>query len=138
MQTLLQLEQSILRDVQDLLNTCRPPQGQFASLPDANKSVANYGIMDFAHLELMSPAGRNEVLDHIKEVIKTFEPRLTNVEVAERNPADVEKMAKKDYHKGAVYLQIKATLIGNPGPDVSFETILELASGAHTVKKDLS
>lgn len=137
-QTLLQLEESILRDLQDLLNTRRPPEYQFASLESASRTVANFGLMDFAHLELLSPGGRQTVLDHIKSVIETYEPRLSSVEVIERSGESLEKLAKHDYHKGAIYLQIKARLKGNPGPEVSFETILELAKGAHTVKKELS
>ena len=137
-QTLLQLEESILRDLQDLLNSRRPPQSQFASLPAVARTTANFGLMDFAHLELLSPAGRQSVLDHIKGVIENYEPRLTSVEVIERRGEELEKLAKNDYHKGALYLQIKANLKGNPGPEVSFETILELAKGAHTVKKELS
>lgn len=136
-QTLLQLEQSILSDLQDLLNTRRPPEYQFEELHAVQKTVANYGLMDFVHLELLSPDGRQAVLDHIKNIIEIYEPRLTNVEVSERLVEDVEKVAKRDYHKGALYLQIKARLHGNPGPEVSFETILELAKGSHTVKKDL-
>lgn len=137
-QTLLQLEESILRDLQDLLNTRRPPEEQFVSLEAVSRTVANFGLMDFAHLELLSPDGRQHVLDHIKDVIETYEPRLTRVEVEERRGEDLEKLAKNDYHKGAIFLQIKARLKGNPGPEVSFETILELAKGAHTVKKELS
>jgi len=137
-QTLLQLEESILRDLQDLLNTRRPPEEQFATLETASRTVANFGLMDFAHLELLSPRSREQVLDHIKIVIETYEPRLTEVEVMERSGEDLEKLAKNDFHKGAIYLQIKARLKGNPGPEVSFETILELAKGAHTVKKELS
>lgn len=137
-QTLLQLEESILRDLQDLLNSRRPPENQFISLPEASRTTANFGIMDFAHLELLSSAGRQAVLDHIRVVIETYEPRLSSVEVIERRGEELEKMAKRDYHKGAIYLQVKANLKGNPGPEVSFETILELAKGAHTVKKELS
>lgn len=137
-QTLLQLEESILRDLQDLLNSRRPPQHQFANLPAAACTTANFGIMDFAHLELLSQAGRQAVLDHIRNVIEIYEPRLSSIEVTERRGEDLEKMAKNDYHKGALYLQVKANLKGNPGPEVSFETILELAKGAHTVKKALS
>lgn len=137
-QTLLQLEESILHDLQDLLNTRRPPEEQFATLKAVSQTVANFGLMDFAHLEMLSPSGKQYVLDHIKKVIETYEPRLTAVEVFERSEEELEKIAKRDYHKGAIFLQIRARLHGNPGPEVSFETILELAKGSHTVKKDLS
>ncbi|MBL8825104.1 MAG: type VI secretion system baseplate subunit TssE [Planctomycetia bacterium] len=137
-QTLLQLEESILSDLQDLLNTRSPPRDQFANLPDAAKTVANYGLMDFSHLEIQSRDDRMQILDHIKTLIETYEPRLHDVEVVERKQDDVEKMAKGDFRKGALFFQIKARLAGNPGPEVSFETILELSKGSHTVKKELS
>lgn len=137
-QTLVQLEQSILSDLQDLLNTRCPPRDQFALLPDAARTVANYGLMDFSHLEIQSRHDRQQILDHIKKLIETYEPRLHDVEVQERQSDEVEKIAKSDYHKGALFFQIKARLAGNPGPEVSFETILELSKGSHTVKKELS
>lgn len=137
-QTLLQLEESILSDLQDLLNTRSPPRDQFANLPNAAKTVANYGLMDFSHLEIQSRDDRKQILDHIKTLIETYEPRLHDVEVVERKQDDVEKMAKGDFRKGALFFQIKARLAGNPGPEVSFETILELSKGSHTVKKELS
>lgn len=136
-QSLDDIERSICRDLQDLLNTHRPPRDQFNGLEYAAKSVANYGMADFSHLDFLASKRLQLLLDHVREVIETYEPRLRDVRVVERPADDVEKVARRDFQHNAVYFQIKARLHGDPAPEVSFETILELAKGTHTVKKEL-
>jgi len=136
-QSLDDLEKSICRDLQDLLNTHRPPREQFEGLEYVSRSVANYGMADFSHLDFLSPKRLQVLLDHVKEVIETYEPRLRDVQVVGHSTDEVERIARRDFQHNAVYFQIRARLHGDPAPEVSFETILEVAKGTHTVKKEL-
>jgi type VI secretion system lysozyme-like protein len=131
------LEAAIREDLLDLLNTHRPPEGMFAGNPDVERSVANYGLRDLAHLETMSSGERAEMARHIKDVIETYEPRLCDVEVQIRPAAEVEAEKGHEHNRAAVYFRITAALNLRPHKveGVSFITMLELTNGRHDVFK---
>jgi type VI secretion system protein ImpF len=132
-----ELEDAVRGDLLDLLNTHRPPEGIFDGNPDVARSVANYGIRDLAHLEVMSAEQRGDMCRHIKDVIETYEPRLCDVEVSLRSPDEVEAEKGHEHNKAAVYFRITASLNLRPHKieGVSFVTMLELTNGRHDVFK---
>lgn len=123
----------LLRDVEDLLNTHRPPEGQFEGLEEVEKSVVNFGLKDLTLFAQKSEDDRNRVYRHIEETIERFEPRLQRVKVTPRDYDEVEKEEKAQFRRGSLYLRIEAQLRG-ASENIVFESILELNKGHHTVR----
>ncbi|MYN46210.1 type VI secretion system baseplate subunit TssE [Pseudoduganella sp. FT93W] len=76
---------AITRDLEDLLNTRTAlPDEYFAEFPASRRSIINYGLADFAALCLTSDVDQKVICNNLKEAIKRFEPRLSNVKTALR------------------------------------------------------
>ncbi|MGL4422507.1 MAG: type VI secretion system baseplate subunit TssE [Gemmataceae bacterium] len=128
-------EATVLRDLEELLNTKRATDGFFEGLPLVAASVANFGLRDVTHKDSSAATEREAYAQHILEVIQVFEPRLTNVMVLPRDPYEVQMEVKDRFRTGAVYFRIRATLNVDPVPieGVIFDTVLDLAKGRHEV-----
>jgi type VI secretion system lysozyme-like protein len=133
--TLRELERAVVRDLTELLNTRRPPDGFFAGLPLVEASVANYGLRDMTVVEGTAADQRELCARHIQQVIEAFEPRLTAVSVAARDPGEVRDERPQAFSLVALYFRIRATLNVDPTPidGVTFDTVLEVTTGTHTV-----
>jgi type VI secretion system lysozyme-like protein len=133
--SLAQTEAAVLRDLEALLNTKRPPEEYFEGLPLVAGSIANYGLRDMTHRDGTSGTERAALAEHIAHVIQTYEPRLTNVNVIPRTLDEVKAEQPKGYRIGAAYFRIVATLNVDPTPieGVVFDTTMELATGHHDV-----
>jgi len=75
-----QLKDSIVRDLESLLNTrlgiaCDALDAH----PEARASVLNYGLVDFAGFCLSSSEDRAAICASLKDAIERHEPRLTEV-----------------------------------------------------------
>jgi type VI secretion system protein ImpF len=143
--TLRQMEDVVRRDLEDLLNTRRPPEfvtgptGRpepfFGGLEEVPTSIVNFGLRDLAYFNTLTPELRNEFARHIELVIGAYEPRLRDVQVSVRDPLQVAETMKGDYKRTAMYFHIEARLNLDPAPEVAFETVLELTKGTHQVMK---
>lgn len=75
----MQYKDSVLFDLQDLLNSrCRSltPFSQIES-----DILLTYGVTDFAHINISSLNGREELRYKIQETLRLNEPRLSDIEV---------------------------------------------------------
>jgi type VI secretion system protein ImpF len=143
--TLRQMENAVRRDLEDLLNTRRPPEmifgpdGKsepfFGGLTEPPTSIANFGLRDLSYFDTLTPELRAEFARHIEQVITDFEPRLRDVRVTVRDPLKVAEVMKADFKRTAMYFHIEARLNLDPAPEVAFETVLELTKGTHQVMK---
>lgn len=133
--SLAQTEEAVLRDLEQLLNTKRPPEGFFEGLEAVRTSIANFGLADMTHKDGTSEDARSFISEHILDVIRIYEPRLTKVQVVPRRLEDVKEEQPKGWRVGAAYFRIVATLNVDPTPieGVVFDTVLELATGRHNV-----
>jgi type VI secretion system protein ImpF len=133
--TLGETEAAVLRDLEHLLNTKRPPEDFFAELPAVQRSIANFGLRDLTHKDGSTEESRVLIAEHILGVIETYEPRLTKIQVIPRTLDEVKQEQPKGYRIGAVYFRIVATLNVDPTPieGVVFDTMIELATGRHNV-----
>ena len=78
--SLEQLKDSIVRDLEDLLNTrCGAAHDAFDAHPEVRASVLNYGLADFAGFCLSSSEDRAAICASLKDAIERHEPRLTGV-----------------------------------------------------------
>jgi type VI secretion system protein ImpF len=133
--SLRETESAVLRDLEQLLNTKRPPENYFEALPAVRKSIANFGLRDLTHKDGTTEESRLLIAEHIAEVIETYEPRLTKVQVIPRAMEEVREEQPRGYRIGAAYFRIVATLNVDPTPieGVVFDTMIELATGRHNV-----
>ncbi len=133
--SLAETEAAVLRDLEHLLNTKRPPEYYFTELPAVSRSIANFGLRDLTHKDGSTEESRIQIAEHILSVIEIFEPRLTKVQVIPRSLDEVKQEHPRGYRIGAVYYRIVATLNVDPTPieGVVFDTMIELATGRHNV-----
>jgi type VI secretion system protein ImpF len=120
------LKDSVRRDLEWLLNTRRIAEMPDERLRELNKSVYVYGLPDFTAYSLSAPKDQAKLLRALSAAIKQFEPRLANVKI---NDLDQPDMRTRTLH-----LRIEALLLMDPSPEhISFDTVLELASGQYEV-----
>jgi len=80
--TLIQARRAITRDLENLLNTRSAiPDAELAGLPRCRKSIAGFGLADFADLSLSSSADKVEICQRLETAITRHEPRLAQVRV---------------------------------------------------------
>ncbi len=78
--TLNQARRAITRDLENLLNTRTAiADADLAGAPCCRKSIANFGLADFAELSLSSSADKLEICKRLETAINRHEPRLTQV-----------------------------------------------------------
>ncbi|TWI65473.1 type VI secretion system protein ImpF [Pseudoduganella lurida] len=78
--SLQQYRRAITRDLENLLNTrSAVPDAALAGQPHCRRSIASFGLADFAELSLSSSADRKELCDRLEAAIARHEPRLKQV-----------------------------------------------------------
>lgn len=123
-QSVRMLKDAVRRDLEWLLNTRRIAVPPDRRLTNVQKSVYVIGLDDFSGQRFDSAL----LLRHIQETVQQFEPRLKNIRVVQH-----EEAAKTR----AVRFRIEASLAMDPSPErVSFDTLLELASGQYAVREE--
>jgi type VI secretion system protein ImpF len=125
-QSVRDLKTSVRRDLEWLLNTrsvaVKPPEG----LSELAASVYAFGLPDITSLSADDSKSRARLRHMIEESIAAFEPRLSGVQVVEMAGASVARQMR---------FVIQAFLKMDPSPErVSFDTVLNLATGAYAVK----
>lgn len=135
--SLNQYEDSVRRDLVELLNTHRPREGTFRGLKEVENSIANYGLKDMTGLDESDLTQRLAFAEHIKQVIENHEPRLSNVQVETRNSDEVASEDRRNFKLAALYFRIRGTLNIDPSPidGIVFDSVLELVSGKYDVAR---
>jgi len=133
--TFAEMEARVFRDLEDLLNTRRTGADDFVGLPGVERSVVNYGLRDLTHTNSASADERQAYADHVRDTIRDFDPRLTEVEVVARPPEDVERAHGVKFKVSAMYFRVSATLRLGQGvaEPVVFDTLFDASVGRHTV-----
>lgn len=117
---------AVQREVEWLLNTRRSIVPVPVGCPEVRHSVHEYGLADTTGLAIGTSEAQKALTADIREALRRFEPRLTNVQVI--LTASSQVMAPQ------VRFSIQATLQMDPNPEqVVFDTVLEVASGAYGV-----
>lgn len=126
--SLEQLKDSVARDLEALLNT-RVILGEEhdQSFPLAVRSVAGFGLSDFAGLSLANVHDRRRICASIAAAIAAHEPRLREVRV------DLELHRKT---VNALYFSINAVLFVRPAQEpVAFDALLQPTSLQYSVSR---
>jgi type VI secretion system protein ImpF len=117
---------SVLRDVEWLLNTRRTPDTAPSWLDEVRRSVYEYGLPDTLSLSISTREGREKLVGWLEQTIATFEPRLTEVRVL---------LASADQKSAPqVRFTVSAVLRMDPSPErVLFDTVFDVAAGSYDV-----
>jgi type VI secretion system protein ImpF len=117
---------SVQRDLEWLLNTRRIAEPASAEFPEVRASLYHFGLPDISSRSADSADSRRQLLLQIEETVRTFEPRLTSVQVSLRGGAE------DGPHR--VRFVIEAMMRMEPDPErVVFDTVLEVTSGEFVV-----
>uniref|UniRef100_Q47E18 IraD/Gp25-like domain-containing protein n=1 Tax=Dechloromonas aromatica (strain RCB) TaxID=159087 RepID=Q47E18_DECAR len=126
--SLEQLKDSVARDLEALLNTRVVLDDGFeTTYPLTMRSVAGFGLSDFAGLSLANVHDRRRICASIESAIAAHEPRLREVRV------DLELHRKT---VNALYFSINAVLVVRPAQEpVSFDALLQPTSLQYSVTR---
>lgn len=126
--SLEQYKDSVARDLEDLLNTrCALPAELMRDYPECARSIANYGLVDFAGMCLNSAGDRARICTALKMTIERHEPRLRNVQARLEGKAGVINR---------VSFAIYGTLAGLPYTEaVSFDAVLQPSSLHYSINR---
>lgn len=125
--TVEQMIDSVRRDLEDLLNTHRTVEVARARFPQVENSIITYGLPDLSSYQSTKADVRRRVVERIEQAIARFEPRLKDVRAALIEDADELQFKLK--------FEIHATMRVDPSPEVSFVTILKLATGETSIQR---
>ena len=122
-----QIKASVIRDLENLLNTRR----QILILPveysQVNNSLFVYGLQDFTSKNPGSPFVRQRLRQDIEKTISRFEPRLKNVTV------HLETTAQ---NKRNLRFRIKGMLVVEPVAEpVTFDTYFDVNKGEYIISR---
>ncbi len=122
-----QIKASVVRDLENLLNTRR----QILILPveysQVNDSLFVYGLQDFTSKNPGSPFVKQQLRQDIEKTISQFEPRLKNVSV------HLETTAQ---NKRTLRFRIKGMLVIEPVAEpVTFDTYFDANKGEYIISR---
>lgn len=117
-ETLPRIKDGLRRDLEWLLNTRRP----LVPLPKGSAhlegSVLTFGLPDFTNVSLDNGDDRRRLVRAVEEVVRRFEPRLTNVVVTLLEGTGPDR---------ALRFRIDGMLRVEPNPEpITFDSILRL------------
>lgn len=125
-QSIRKLRDAVRRDLEWLLNTRQPidPAPDGSELED---SLYMYGLPDITSLSVANIRDRQRLAQAIQATVVKFEPRIANPRVG--------LVASTDEKMPMLRFAIEGMLRIDPNPEhVSFDTVLELASGEYKVQ----
>ena len=126
--SLEQYKDSVARDLEDLLNTrCAVQEELMRAYPECTRSIANYGLVDFAGMCLSSADDRARVCAALKATIERHEPRLRSVQA---------RLERENGVINRVSFAIYGTLVGLPFTEsVSFDAVLQPSSLHYSINR---
>jgi len=126
--SLEQLKDTVARDLEALLNTrVLLDDDSDQSFPLAVRSIAGFGLADFASLSLANVYDRRRICAAIEGAIAAHEPRLRDVRV------ELEVQRKT---VNALYFSINAVLFVRPAQEpVAFDALLQPTSLQYSVSR---
>ncbi len=125
--SLRQIKASVVRDLENLLNTRRnitilPPE-----YTELGRSLFTYGVMDFTAQNPKNPSVQQQLKLDIAKTIEIFEPRLHNVTVHVETYQDRIQ---------SVHFRITGLLVvESESEPVSFDTFFDVNRGEYVISK---
>lgn len=125
--TLDQLKDAVARDVESLLNARHgSARDSLEGFPHAKRSIAAFGLDDFAAMSMASIDDRASICRSIERAVGDQEPRLKNVHV---------DLDTRDAATQKLCFSIRAMLVANPLQEpVSFDAVLQTTTQNYAVQ----
>lgn len=121
-----QLKEAVLRDLEWLLNTRRIIEPAPDTYPEVQRSLYHYGLPDVSSVSKDSPLALRVLVQQMEDCIKLFEPRLDNVRV---------QLLEKLPSQRDLRFVIEAMLRMEPNPErIVFDTVLEAVRGEFRIE----
>lgn len=122
-----QIKASVIRDLEELLNTRR----QILPLPveyrEVNNSLFVYGLRDFTSENPKSSSVKRQLLKDVEKTILLFESRLKNVTV------HLETLTQNERN---IRFRITGLLVVDPVSEpITFDTYFDINRGEYTISK---
>ena len=122
-----EIKASVIRDLENLLNTRRQILSPPAGCREVNNSVFVYGLGDFTAQNPKSVPVRQHLRHEIEKTISRFEPRLRNVTVHLETPTENERNLR---------FRINGLLFVEPVAEpVTFDTYFDVNRGQYVISK---
>jgi type VI secretion system protein ImpF len=123
-----EMKDAVARDLEALLNTRTVVREDLLKrFPECGRSIASYGLADFAGMSLSSTDDRAAICRALERAIVRHEPRLRNVE------------ASLEVREGAINrlgFNISALLVASSTQEpVNFDAVLQPSSQHYTISK---
>jgi len=122
------IKDAVARDLEALLNTrAVMPDETFRRFPESARSIATYGLHDFAGLSLSSADDRAFICRSLEHAIARHEPRLRNVQA---------RLELRDDAVNSLNFTITALLVVSAAREaVNFDAVLQPSSLHYTISK---
>jgi len=125
--SLSQAKASVVRDLENLLNTKRSILAPSGEYKEVNSSLFVYGLQDFTTQNPKSAMVRQQLRQQIEKVISRFEPRLRNVKVSLESSTKSERNLR---------FRINALLFVDPVAEpVTFDSYFDVNRGEYLIAK---
>ena len=122
-----QAKASVVRDLENLLNTKRSILAPSAECKELSSSLFVYGLQDFTTQNPKSSMMRQQLRQQIERVIARFEPRLRNVKVS------LEASTKSERN---LRFRINALLFVDPVMEpVTFDSYFDVNRGEYLIAR---
>ncbi len=122
-----QIRASVIRDLENLLNTKRQIWVAPAAYQEVNKSLFVYGLRDFTSQNPRSLGVRQQLRQDIEKTISRFEPRLKNVVVHLETSTQSERKLR---------FRITGLLMADPVAEpITFDTYFDVSRGEYAISK---
>lgn len=125
--SIAQLKASVIRDIENLLNTRRQILSPPVEYREVNNSLFVYGLRDFTAQNPRSVPVRQQLRQDVEKTISQFEPRLKNVIVHLEAPTEKERHLR---------FRINGLLVVEPVAEpVTFDTYFDINRGEYVISK---
>ena len=117
--------ESVLRDLEHLLNARRYIRPLSESHEQVRASIVSYGARDFISENPRSTAVRQRIRLEVERLLMRFEPRLKNV---------IVRLDNSEVRERTLRFRITALLLADPiTTPITFDTRLDINSGAYSI-----
>jgi type VI secretion system protein ImpF len=121
------IKQSVMRDMENLLNTRRKIFPVPEEFREVNNSLFVYGLPDFSSLNPRSPQVKQQLRRDVEQTITRFERRLMNVKV---------KIEMSDKMDQKICFRISGILHVEPlSEPVTFDTYFDINKGNYSIAR---
>jgi type VI secretion system protein ImpF len=121
------LRRAVRRDLENLLNSRNTFTDLSPDFVEAGQSVLTYGLPDITAFAISGERDQNRLRQVIEVIIRTFEPRLKNINVTLTPPSSTDRSLR---------LHLDARLVVDPSPEpISLDIVMPVHTGKYEVKE---